>query len=83
MNNLLIWARQNPLWSRLWVKLGLRLALALAVVPPLQALADRFGFSPNIAAVAGILLALLIGAAWADRLCNAARIPPAPKPGER
>jgi len=81
MNVLLGWARANPLWSRLWLKLGLRMALALALVPALQAIADRYDFSANIAAIAGVVLALLVGARWSDRICLVLDIPPAPTRG--
>ncbi len=81
VTDLLRWARRNPLWSRLWIKLALRLGLALSVVPVLQTLAETYGFSVNLAAVAGVVAALLVGTVAANRLCDRLGIPPAPRPG--
>jgi hypothetical protein len=66
MTALADWARANPIWSRLWIKLGLRLPLALALVVGLQALADRFAVSANLAAIMGVVVALWAGGKLAD-----------------
>ena len=62
------WALRNPMMARVLLRLGLRMAVALAVVIPLMPMMERYGVSPNIAAITAVVVGLLVGAKLAERV---------------
>ena len=55
------WARANPIWARALLRGLVVLALAALLVVPLQHFAPVLGYSDNMAAVAGVVVAVLGG----------------------
>ena len=64
------WALRNPMMARVLLRLGLRMAVALAVVVPLMPMMERYGVSPNIAAITAVVVGLLVGAKLAERVAT-------------
>lgn len=62
------WALRNPMMARVLLRLGFRMAVALAVVIPLMPMMERYGVSPNIAAITAVVVGLLVGAKLAERV---------------
>ena len=62
------WALRNPMMARVLLRLVLRMAVALAVVVPLMPMMERYGVSPNIAAITAVVVGLLVGAKLAERV---------------
>ena len=62
------WALRNPMLARVLLRLVLRMAVALAVVVPLLPMMERYGVSPNIAAITAVVVGLLVGAKLAERV---------------
>jgi hypothetical protein len=79
MDQLLAWARTNPLWSRTALRLGLRILLLLAIVPTAQWLGASFGIDTNIAAIAAVVVAMLGGGKLADKAAAVWEIPEPPR----
>ena len=48
------WAQRNPFLARVLLRFVLRLGVALAVVIPAMPLAEAYGVSPNVAAIAAV-----------------------------
>ena len=53
------WALRNPMLARVLLRLVLRMAVALAVVIPLMPMMERYGVSPNIAAITAVVVVAL------------------------
>ncbi len=64
------WALRNPMMARVLLRLVLRMAVALAVVIPLMPMMERYGVSPNIAAITAVVVGLLVGAKLAERVAK-------------
>ena len=64
------WARHNPMMARVLLRLGFRMAVALAVVIPLMPMMERYGVSPNVAAITAVVVGLLVGARLAERVAK-------------
>ncbi len=62
------WALRNPMMARVLLRLGFRMGVALAVVIPLMPMMERYGVSPNIAAITAVVVGLIVGARLAERV---------------
>jgi hypothetical protein len=77
------WAQRNPFLARVLLRFVLRLGVALAVVFPAMPLAERYGVSPNVAAIAAVVIGLVLGAKLAEMVAAAWGLPDEVKPGKR
>lgn len=64
------WALNNPMMARVLLRLGFRMAVALAVVIPLMPMMERYGVSPNVAAITAVVVGLVVGARLAERVAK-------------
>jgi thiamine transporter ThiT len=62
------WAQRNPALARIMLRLGMRMVVAIAIVIVLMPIAEQQGWSPNIAAIFAVLVALVVGAKLAERV---------------
>jgi len=69
------WAIQNPMLARVLLRLGCRMGVALAIVVPLMPMFERYGVSPNMAAIIAVVIGLVVGAKLAERLAVAWGLP--------
>ena len=76
------WAQRNPFLARVLLRFVLRLGVALAIVIPAMPLAERFGVSPNVAAITAVVIGLVVGAKLAEMVAKAWALPDEVKPGK-
>ena len=69
------WARRNPVIARVLLRFALRLLVALAVVIPLLPLVERYNASPNLAAIAAVVIGLALGGRLAARVATLWQLP--------
>jgi|GEM_PF-4225062 len=77
------WARRNPGMARVLLRLAMRLAVALALVVPLGWIGEQYGWSPNIAAIAAVVVGLIVGAKLAERVAVLWGLPADTFPGAK
>ena len=70
------WAIRNPMMARVLLRLACRMGVALAIVVPLMPVAEYYAISPNVAAIAAVVIGLLVGAKLAERVAVAWALPP-------
>lgn len=77
------WAQGNPFLARVLLRFALRLGVALAIVFPAMPLAERYGVSPNVAAITAVVIGLVVGAKLAEMVARAWALPEEQPPRKR
>ena len=69
------WAQRNPFLARVLLRFVLRLGVARAIVIPAMPRAEANGVSPNVAAIAAVVIGLVVGAKLAAMVATAWGLP--------
>jgi uncharacterized YccA/Bax inhibitor family protein len=77
------WAHRNPALARILLRLGMRMAVAIGIVIVLMPIAERQGWSPNIAAIGAVVVGLIVGAKLAERVAILWGLPEETFPGTK